>query len=202
MHDVQEKINSWLSRYHKVIGKQANLFIRHHMSKNSMTPFGQFYIMYKIHNGMKNGRWPTRPVCSNVSSLPHGLGKWITMMLQPIAEQQQSFFKDSFILKDLLKDDIISPGAKLFTCDATSMYTNIQTGSAIEQISHYLHSEIVKTFHHYDVDALIEAIHIIFENNIIAFGDTYWKQTGTDMGISPAQLWATIFFGLFENGLL
>jgi hypothetical protein len=67
------------------------------------------------------------------------------------------------------------------------MYTNIRTGSAIEQISHYLRMECDKTFHHYDADALIEAIHIVFENNIVAFGDTYWKRvSGTGMGISPA----------------
>jgi hypothetical protein len=203
MHLVQEKLNSWLSRYHNIIGKQATSFIRHHMSQTSKTPFGQFYIMYKIHKGMKNEKWPTRPVCSDVSSLPHGLGKWITTMLQPIAQQQQSFFKDTFVLKDLVDDLIIPSGAQLFTCDATSMYTNICTGPAIEHISHYLRMECEKTFHHYDADALIEAIHIVFENNIVAFGDTYWKQiSGTGMGISPAPPWATIYFGLFETGLL
>lgn len=36
MHNVKKKINSWLSCYHIVIGKQANLIIRHQMSKNSM----------------------------------------------------------------------------------------------------------------------------------------------------------------------
>jgi hypothetical protein len=173
------------------------------MSQTLNTPFGQFYVMYKIHKGMKNGKWPTRPVCSDVSSLPHGLGKWITMMLQPIAQQQQSFFKDSFALKDLLDDIIIPSGAQLFTCDATSMYTNIRTGPAIEQISHYLCMECDKTFHHYDADAFMEAIHIVFENNIVAFGNTYWKQvSGTGMGISPAPPWATIYFGLFETELL
>eukprot|EP00956_Cyclotella_meneghiniana_P013822 scaffold20268_cov64-Cyclotella_meneghiniana.AAC.3 len=59
------------------------------MSVNSTSPFGQFYIMYKIHNGIgKNGRWPTRPVCSDVISIPHALGKWVTEMLLPIAKIQ------------------------------------------------------------------------------------------------------------------
>ena len=60
------------------------------------------------------------------------------------------------MLKDLLKDIAIPPGTKLFMCNATSMYTNIQTGPAIEHISHYLHSKLGK-IHHYDVDTLIEA---------------------------------------------
>ena len=173
------------------------------MSKNSTSPFGQLYILYKIHKGMSNGRWPTRPVCLDVSGLNHGLVKWITKMLQPIAQGQQSYLKDSFSLKDQLVQLSIPPGGKLFTCDATSMYTNIRTGPAIKHISHYHCTEHEKTFHHYNKDALIKAIYIVFENSIIVFEDIYWRQiSGTGMGISPAQPWATIFFGLFKTGLL
>ena len=31
-------------------------YIRAHMGANSLSPFGQFYIMYKIHKGMKENR--------------------------------------------------------------------------------------------------------------------------------------------------
>eukprot|EP00804_Cyclotella_cryptica_P022810 CCRYP_005021-RD/>CCRYP_005021-RD protein AED:0.32 eAED:0.32 QI:0/-1/0/1/-1/0/1/0/340 len=83
------------------------------------------------------------------------------------------------------------------------MYTNIKTQPAIAHISKYLRDEAGRTFTHYDPESLIEAIHIVFENNIIAFGDTYWQQiSGTGMGISPAPPWATIFYGLYENSLL
>ena len=199
---IKTNINSWLSRFHNTVGKDVTTYIRQHLRTNSASPFGQFYILYKIHKGPNNGRWPTRPVCSDVSSMTHGLGKWITEMLQPIAQNQKSYFKDSFTLKDQLMNISIPPGGKLFTCDATSMYTNIRTGPAIEHISRYLRAECGKTYHHYNVDALIEAIHIVFKNNIIAFGDTFWKQiSGTGMGISPAPPWATIFFGLFETEL-
>lgn len=65
------------------------------------------------------------------------------------------------------------PWRKLFTCDITSMYTNIRTGPAIERNSPYLCLEHIKIFHHYNVNALIETIHMVFENNIIAFRDAY-----------------------------
>ena len=88
---------------------------------------------------MKNGRWPTRPVCSDVSSLPHGLGKWISEMLLPIARAQPSYFKDSFVLKDLLMAlGTLPSNAILFTSNATSMYTNIKTDPALAAISAYL----------------------------------------------------------------
>jgi hypothetical protein len=59
-------------------------------------------VLYKIHKGKKNGHWPTRPVCADVSSLPHGLGKGVTEMLTPIQQAQPSYFRDSFVLKDIL----------------------------------------------------------------------------------------------------
>jgi hypothetical protein len=203
MATVKDTINSWIEKHHKTVGKQTTQYIRHHMANNSEHPFGQFYIMYKIHKGKKNNRWPTRPVCSDVSSLQHGLGKYITEMLLPIAQCQQSYFRDSYALKTLLDEITVAPGSFLFTSDATSMYTNIRTKPAIAHISTYLRDEASRTFTHYDPEALIEAIHIVFENNIIAFGDTYWQQTsGTGMGISPAPPWATIFYGLYERSLL
>lgn len=54
-----------------------------------------------------------------MSSLNHGLEKWITKMLQPIVQRQQSYFKDSINLKNQLVHLTIPPGGKLFTCDAT-----------------------------------------------------------------------------------
>eukprot|EP00804_Cyclotella_cryptica_P002022 CCRYP_007438-RA/>CCRYP_007438-RA protein AED:0.25 eAED:0.25 QI:0/-1/0/1/-1/0/1/0/173 len=51
--------------------------------------------------------------------------------------------------------------------------------------------------------ALTEALDIVFKNNILRFGDTYWRQTsGTGMGIAPAPPWATIFYAIDENRVL
>eukprot|EP00956_Cyclotella_meneghiniana_P041398 scaffold225497_cov68-Cyclotella_meneghiniana.AAC.2 len=73
--DLQTKILKWLDDYEHVVGPKVKEYIEHHMSTNSLSPFGQFYIMYKIHKGIgENGRWPTRPVCSDVTSIPHALG--------------------------------------------------------------------------------------------------------------------------------
>lgn len=178
-------------------------YIRHHIHANQNNPYGQFYITYKIHKGMKNGRWPTRPVCSDVSSLPHGLGKWVDQMLQPIAASQTSYFKDSFEFKKLITSLTLPPGARIFTSDAKSMYTNIPTEPAIDCISAYLHSIYDKPFTHYHPQTLIDAIKIVFRNNVIQFGDTYWRQiSGTGMGISPAPPWATIFYAIHENTFL
>eukprot|EP00804_Cyclotella_cryptica_P017525 CCRYP_006707-RA/>CCRYP_006707-RA protein AED:0.37 eAED:0.37 QI:0/-1/0/1/-1/1/1/0/143 len=143
------------------------------MANNLENLFGQFYITYKIHKGQTNNRWPTRPVCSDVSSLEHMLGKYITEILEAIAQHQTSYFRDTYALINLIDNIIIEPGSRLFTSDATAMYANIKTMPVIAHISKYIRDEAGRTFAHYDPDALIEAIHIVFENNIIAFEDTY-----------------------------
>eukprot|EP00804_Cyclotella_cryptica_P002284 CCRYP_004023-RA/>CCRYP_004023-RA protein AED:0.23 eAED:0.23 QI:0/0/0/1/0/0/2/0/139 len=118
---------------------------------------------------MKNGRWPTRPVCSDV----------------------------------LLNDLHLPSNAILFASDATSMYTNIKTIPALEAISQYLGEQEPVPFHRYQSDSLTSALHIVFLNNILKFGDTYWRQiSGTGIGISPTPPWATIFYALHERSFV
>jgi hypothetical protein len=75
------------------------------------------------------------------------------------------------------------------------MYTNIKTTPALDTISQHLREQEKVLFHHYQSESLISVLHIVSLNNILKFGDTYWRQiSGTGMGISPAPPWATIFY--------
>ena len=131
-------------------------------------------------------------------SLPHALGKWVTEQLVPIQRNMPSYFKDSFALKHLLDELSLPPNALLFTSDATSMYTNIKTTPALECISDFLRA-VQQDYNHLHCEALIEALHIVFRNNLFKFGDTFWRQiSGTAMGTPPAPAWATIFFAIYE----
>jgi hypothetical protein len=198
---LEDDIVEWLKKHkHSLDGMHAR-YIRKHMASVSASPFGQFYVLYKIHKGMKNGRWPTRPVCSDVSSLTHGLGKWVNEMLTPVQQAQQSYFQDSFELKKLLDGLELPPNARLFTADATSMYTNIKTDPALSELSSYLRDKR-KEFS-YPCDALIEALDLVFRNNYFKFGDLYCKQiSGTAMGTPPAPPYATVTYGRHEDVML
>ena len=82
------------------------------------------------------------------------------------------------------------------------MYTNIKTEPAIDEISKHILSDDVGLDKNMKI-ALIEALHLVFENNLFKLGDTYWKQiSGTGMGTPPAPPWAMLFFGLHEKHLL
>jgi hypothetical protein len=132
--------------------------------------------------------------------LPHGLGKWVTEMLLPLAQEQASYFKDSFALKDLLDDILVPANGLLFTSDTTSMYTEILTEPAITAISAYIRDTRGDTG---VWKALIDALGIVFQNNLLKFGDTTWRQiSGTGMGVSPAPPWATLFYDLHEEKMV
>jgi hypothetical protein len=197
---LSTEIDDWLDKYKRILPKSVPLLINSHMKANAASPYGQFYVLYKIHKGLKqNGCWPTRPVCSDVSSLPHSLGKWITEMLLPLAQAQPSYFKDSFVLKDMLDDIEVPANGFLFTSDATSMYTEIRTEEAINVISAYIRENRKGKIW----DALIDALGIVFRNNLFKFGDTTWRQiSGTGMGISPAPPWATLFYAMHEKAMV
>ncbi len=96
---------------------------------------------------------------------------------------------------------VVPQRGRLFTLDAVGMYGNITTHTALDLISGYLRDELtLKEYPHYNADALITAMEIVFRNNIIKFGDTHWKQlSGTSMGIPPAPPFASLFEGINEN---
>lgn len=197
---LKSEIKQWLEKYGEAIGDRAREYIEYELLTNE-DPFGYFYGLYKIHklaslDGVESV--PTRPVCSSCGAIDHPLGAWVNEQLQPVAQAQPSFFKNSFECLQQLRELEVPANAFFFTADATSLYTNIPTEPALEIVSEYLR-ENAKDYS-YNVDALVAALEIVFRNNLFRFGDLYSKQTrGTAMGKRPAPPWATIFFGIHEN---
>ena len=117
-----------------------------------------------------------------------------------MAKIQPSYFKDSLVLKSLLDNLDLPPNARLFTADAVSMYINNKTKEALMTSIGDFIMENREEFSHLDPDAVREALHLVFENNIFALGDTYWRQiSGIAMSTPPAPAWATIFYALHEK---
>lgn len=163
------------------------------------SPNAFFYVLYKLHkNPVK-----TRPVCSTCGSIAEAIGKYVDKLLRPIAQSQRSFFRDTFVLKQRLDQVQLPPNALLFTMDATSMYSNIDSNAALEVLSEYLRRPNIMEQFDYNADCLIEAIGIVLRSNIIKFGDIFAVQKkGVAMGICPAPSIAIIFFAIHEDFLL
>jgi hypothetical protein len=103
-------------------------------------PFAYFYILAKIHKAP----WSTRPIVSVSGSLLEGLGKWCNIQLQKICQDLPYIFRSAYCVKSAIDELQINislhKGVKLFTANAVSMYTNIDTAHALESIHTFLTS--------------------------------------------------------------
>ena len=91
-----------------------------------------FYLTIKVH------KIPcvTRQIVACSGSLLYHLGIWVDMHLQKVATTRKTYLKNSHQLKILLMNlGHLPRGARLFTSDATSMYTNINTPMALIEIA-------------------------------------------------------------------
>jgi len=193
--NLRNMIDEWLMIHQESIGKKVVQYIRQQMEE-CVHPFPFFYQLYKIHKQPIT----TRPVISGCGSLLHPLGHWVDEQLQPIAKSMQSYFKSSYVLKEELMSLRLPPNAVLFTADAVSMYTNIDTDHALNIIGEYIDKNRGCTWH---PKALKSALDLIMRNMICVFGDLHFRQLkGTAMGTPPAPPWATIYFGIHEHNIL
>ena len=91
--------------------------------------------------------------------------------------------------------------ASVFTYDAISMYTNINTDNCIKRFTDFLLKPNTGTLYpHLSPQALIEAISIVMKNNRMRFGDLITHQhKGIAMGIFPTPTISNIYVAIFEN---
>ena len=91
----------------------------------------------------------------------------------------------------------------LFTADANSMHTNIDTAHALAVLGTFFTSHDLCLPIRAEADMILEALELLVMNNLFKFGDTCWKQIdGTAVGASPAPANAAICFAIHELHLL
>jgi hypothetical protein len=107
------------------------------------------------------------------------------------------YLKSSFALKQKLETLTFDPSrTRLFTTDATAMYTNIDMDHALEKIASFLLTSPLAAG--INARSVICVLTIIMHRNYFKFGDTYWLQmTGTAMG-TPRCAYATLYYGIWE----
>ncbi|KAL7533792.1 hypothetical protein ACHAWF_004623 [Thalassiosira exigua] len=136
-----------------------------------------------------------RPVCSDCASLPHALGQWIDEQLQPIVQQQHTYFRDTFDLKQRLDALRVLPGTSLFMYDTVPMYTNIGTQDCPERLRHNSVPWSAR---------LPSCTSLSRRSSKIKFGDIYLLQLiDITMGMSPTPTIANLCAALHElSGIL
>ena len=146
--------------------------------------------------------WKMRPIVCCAGTLMNCLSKWLDYWLQKLRPHVSTYIKDSNDLINKLKAlGVLPPNVWVFTADADSMYTNIDTAHALLVIGIWLDSlDLPDGF---PLKAVKEAMKLVMENNIFEWGDLYFLQLlGTAMGTSAACMWATIYFAIHEMGFI
>jgi hypothetical protein len=112
----------------------------------------------------------------------------------------KSYIKNSTeVIKDL-KDLQIPPNAKLFSADAVSLYTNIDTASDIQAMSDFLEANGSHISPSFPNALFLQILEIVMTRNIFSFSEMFWLQlSGTTIGTPAACAYATITFGQHEN---
>jgi len=177
----------------KLTQAEVNYFTR------SFTDFHRnpvFYGMPKVHKSPLS----FRPVVSCVNSFPSIFSTWLDFRMKQLLQFIPSYIKDSKSLISELKTLEIPPGAKLFTADATAMYTNIDvdTGLLAFQTLFSTYKDLIPPT--FPTEMFLYTLETVMKNNVFTFGDTFWLQLkGTAMGTPAAPLYSIITFGMHEN---
>ena len=99
-----------------------------------------------------------RPIVSCSGSLLYSLAVWVDRKLKVAAIAQALYIASSRDFKDhLVKNMPYPPNAQLFTADAVSYYTSINTHQALREIGNYLRANEDK-FSNMPIEALMAGI--------------------------------------------
>jgi hypothetical protein len=192
---IQGQIVSFLKDFKQVLTDPDLKYIKRSIAPDHLKdPFSYFYLLPKIHKTP----WSTRPIVSCCGSITHGLARWLDQQLQPIVKKLPNYITSSLDLKQKLSQLSLDwSKVRLFTCDAISMYTNIDTDHALIVISDFLRRH--PAYNDMAVEPIIKALEIVMRNNVFRFGDTFWLQiSGSAMGTPPACMYATLYFAINE----
>jgi hypothetical protein len=114
-----------------------------------------------------------------------------------------SFLKDSYTLYKELKHLQLPETARIFTADAKSIYTNIDTTTGLVTIKDFLDANKEKLPTNFPRTLFLQVLEIVMRNNIFSFADTYWLQlSGAAMGTPAACAYTMLTYGHFENPTL
>ena len=157
-----------------------------------------FYTLTKIHKPILVGR----PIISGCDGPTEKLSAFIDKLLQPIAQKQQSYLKDTADSINYLEKIKVPKNTILVSVDVTSLYTNIQQEEGIETVCRaydmfYNNEPPVPT------RLINQALRLILQENSFQFIEGHYLQThGTAMGTKMAVAFANIFMAKIETEIL
>lgn len=179
---------------------ERSLAAFHSSVKDNKPTLAKFYLLAKVHKSPLK----SRPIVSVSGSITEGIGCWVDKELQKLFSESRHLFpyflkSSRELVADVTNLDI-PPDARFFTCDAVSMYTNIDTAHALQVIGAFIASLPDDFYIH---PGLLTGLEIVMTHCVFQFGPDFFVQlTGTAMGAPPAPMYATMYFAVHENNII
>ena len=199
---ISAQIRHFACRHAKAIGTDQRIWLIHQANLRVELSLPKFRMTAKVHkNPLK-----MRPIVCCAGTLLNGLSEWLDWQLGKLLHLVPSYLKNSYQLLDELNNlGPLPPSIKVTTADATAMYTNMDTTHLIEVMTWWLNkmeSEGKLPFA-FPLEAVVEAIRLVMENNVFVFGDCHYLQiSGSAMGTSSACKLSTLYFHVHEDYLM
>ena len=140
-----------------------------------------------------------RPIISGCVGPTERISAFLDRLLQPIAQRQASYLKDSTDFINFIESTEVPKHAIIVSMDVTSLYTNIPQEEGIKTIckayvTHYKDKPPIPT------QSLERALRLILkENSFHFYGKNYLQTHGTAMGTRVAVAFANIFMAKVET---
>ena len=173
MKTTQEKVNDLISRLHQ--GEDIDDMTKKWVLQR---PIRLEYILhaYKIHKPELVGR----PIISGCDGPTERISSFVDTLLQPIAQKQKSFIKDTTDFISFIEKTKIGKDTILVSMDVSSLYTNIPQEEGTEIVC-----KAYDSFHNYN-----PPIPTRFRREMLGLiqfnGENYLQTHGAALGIKMA----------------
>ena len=201
LRGAEMQMQRFMSKHRKNIGKAELTYLRRGLKQRS-GKMSRFYTTLKAHKDP----YKFRPIVATCGTAIAVLSCWLDYQLQQLKPFISTYIQDSDDLREQMESlGPLPSNARVFTADANSMYTNIDTDHGLEILRQFLEEldEEGKLPPNIKIDIIIEAARIVMRWNIFEYGDCYFRQlVGTAMGTPAAVMWAIIYYYWHEKHCL
>ena len=144
---------------------------------------GKFRFLAKLHKQ----DFGIRPIINCKNHITQNISIFFDSLLKPIIENSRSYIKDSQNLIQLCEKMVYSETLELYSCDFSTLYTNIDLQDAIYYTIHSLVSSDKIDNGHVTITGLFELLNLVLNNNVFSFNignvyDYYKQIKGLAMG--------------------
>ncbi len=197
LNNTKNTLKILISSNEDILSKPELTYFQRSFKQKHRLPI--FYGLPKVHKHPLT----LRPVVSCINSFISIFSNWLDFKMKALLPLVKSYTRNSADVLEDLKFINIPKNALLFSADAKSMYTNIDTTIGLQSIRAFLEHNKDCIPSNFPSELFLNILELVMNNNIFSFADTKWLQlAGTAMGTPAACAYATITYGHYENTVI